>query len=131
MKVGILTFHAAHNYGSMLQNYAFQQVLIKLGYHPETINFRTPVQKEMYDYFKPFHKLLNKKRLVYTLMYLPWKKQLCTKLCRRINRFGLIFAAFVKLRKLGILKHNGRINANRRRFQCNNFLRRFNTVLIR
>ena len=77
--IGILTFHAAHNYGSMLQNYALQQALIKLGYHPETINLRTPVQKEMYDYFKPFHKLLNKKRVVYTLMYLPWKKQLCTK----------------------------------------------------
>lgn len=79
MKIGILTFHAAHNYGSMLQNYALQRVLIKLGHQPETINLRTPVQKEIYDYFKPFSKLLDKKRLLYTLMYFPWKKQLKIK----------------------------------------------------
>lgn len=79
MKIGILTFHAAHNYGSMLQNYALQQVLIKLGHQPETINLRTPMQKEMYDYFKPVWQLMDKKRVLYTLLYLPWVKQLKKK----------------------------------------------------
>lgn len=79
MKIGILTFHAAHNYGSMLQNYALQQILIKLGHEAETINFRSPVQKEMYDYFKPFHKLIDKKRFIYTIMYLAWREQLSIK----------------------------------------------------
>ena len=42
-KVGIITFHAAHNYGSMLQAYALQQTVLKLGYECEIINFRTKV----------------------------------------------------------------------------------------
>ena len=31
-KVGIITFHASHNYGSMLQAYALQQTVIGMGY---------------------------------------------------------------------------------------------------
>lgn len=31
MKIGILTFHASHNYGSMLQAYALQSILKKWG----------------------------------------------------------------------------------------------------
>ena len=29
MKIGILSFHASHNFGSMLQNYALQQFLME------------------------------------------------------------------------------------------------------
>lgn len=47
-KVGIITFHAAHNYGSMLQAYALQQVVLSMGYDCEIINFRSIVQKEQY-----------------------------------------------------------------------------------
>ena len=32
MKVGIITFHASHNYGSMLQAYALQQTVLRLGH---------------------------------------------------------------------------------------------------
>lgn len=39
MKVGILTFHRAHNCGAMLQNYALQVVLRRLGVEPVTIDF--------------------------------------------------------------------------------------------
>ena len=39
MKVGILTFHRAHNCGAMLQNYALQTVLKRLDAEPETIDF--------------------------------------------------------------------------------------------
>ena len=31
MRVGILTFHRAHNYGAVLQCYALQKVLKNLG----------------------------------------------------------------------------------------------------
>lgn len=51
MKVGIITFHASHNYGSMLQAYALQQTVIALGHECEIINFRTKAQREIY---KPF-----------------------------------------------------------------------------
>lgn len=48
-RVGIITFHAAHNYGSMLQAYALQQVILNIGYECEIINFRSAIQKEMYQ----------------------------------------------------------------------------------
>ena len=38
MKVGILTFHAAHNFGSMLQAYALQKTVEKTGNICEIIN---------------------------------------------------------------------------------------------
>lgn len=44
MKTGILTFHASHNYGSMLQAYALQQTVLSLGHECEIINFRTERQ---------------------------------------------------------------------------------------
>lgn len=47
-KVGIITFHASHNYGSMLQAYALQQVVLGMGFDCEIINFRTERQKKMY-----------------------------------------------------------------------------------
>lgn len=47
-KVGIITFHAAHNYGSMLQAYALQQVILGMGYECEIVNFRIAAQKKMY-----------------------------------------------------------------------------------
>lgn len=48
MKIGIITFHAAHNYGSMLQAYALQVYLERQGHKVEIINFRTPKQKSIY-----------------------------------------------------------------------------------
>ena len=51
-KVGILTFHAAHNYGSVLQAYALQCIVkTKCGCNCEIINFITYRQKEMYSIF--------------------------------------------------------------------------------
>lgn len=52
MKVGILTFHGSHNYGSMLQAYALQQTVIALGHDCRIINLRTPRQKK---YYTPFY----------------------------------------------------------------------------
>lgn len=40
MKIGILTFHRAHNYGAVLQCYALQEVLTKLGHNVEIIDYR-------------------------------------------------------------------------------------------
>lgn len=41
MKVGILTQHFLLNYGGIIQNYALQQVLIKLGHEPLTFEHDT------------------------------------------------------------------------------------------
>lgn len=47
LRTGTLTFHASHNYGSMLQAYALQRVLSRLYGHNEIINLRTSRQKDM------------------------------------------------------------------------------------
>lgn len=39
-KIGILTFHIAHNFGAMLQSYALPTALQKLGYDCEVIDYR-------------------------------------------------------------------------------------------
>lgn len=45
MKIGILTFHNAINYGAALQAYALQRKLVELGYDSEIIDYEN-------DYFK-------------------------------------------------------------------------------
>lgn len=42
MKIGILTQPLHANYGGLLQNYALQQALIRLGHDPETIDWAMP-----------------------------------------------------------------------------------------
>ena len=39
MKVGILTFHDAHNYGAVLQAYALKKYIKQLGYDVNVINY--------------------------------------------------------------------------------------------
>lgn len=40
MKIGILTFHCAHNYGAVLQAYALQEYIKKIGAEVEIIDYR-------------------------------------------------------------------------------------------
>lgn len=47
-RIGILTFHASHNYGSMLQAYALQTYLERKGFDVTIINQRNLAQKHMY-----------------------------------------------------------------------------------
>lgn len=46
--VGLITFHSAYNFGSVLQTYATIKKIEELGYPVETINYRTPSQTFMY-----------------------------------------------------------------------------------
>jgi hypothetical protein len=39
MKIGLLTFHSAHNYGAVLQAYATQEKVKELGHHIEVIQY--------------------------------------------------------------------------------------------
>ena len=76
MKVGIITFHASHNYGSMLQAYALQQVVTSLGHDCRIINLRTPRQKKIYSPFFLYPGLRSKlKALAYPAVALnDWRK---------------------------------------------------------
>ena len=50
-KTATITFHAAHNYGSNLQAFALQQILLSFGCKNEIINLRTLRQKDAYNVF--------------------------------------------------------------------------------
>lgn len=51
MKIGILTFHCAHNYGAVLQCYAMQEFLRSKGYDVEVINYRPEYLLRPYKIF--------------------------------------------------------------------------------
>ena len=51
-KIGQLTFHASHNYGSVLQAYALSRQLQLMGYETEFINLRPQSQKDAYRVIK-------------------------------------------------------------------------------
>lgn len=51
MKVGILTFHGAHNYGAMLQTYALKLTCEKMGYQAVVIDYNPEYIRRQYAYF--------------------------------------------------------------------------------
>lgn len=53
MKVGILTFHRAQNYGAVLQCYALQETLRGLGHDVSVIDYRQPWIEEFYKVLSP------------------------------------------------------------------------------
>lgn len=58
MKIGILTFHRAHNYGAVLQCFALQEVLKRMGHDVQIIDYRQKWTEEVY---KPFSILVIKR----------------------------------------------------------------------
>lgn len=48
MKIGILTFHCAHNYGAVIQCYGLQQYLRSLGHEVYVINYKP----KYFDFYK-------------------------------------------------------------------------------
>lgn len=71
MKIGIITFHAAFNYGSMLQAYALQTFLERQGHHVEIVNYRPKTQKRGYPKPISFSSLHNVKQTVQSLLFAP------------------------------------------------------------
>ena len=49
MKIGILTFHRAHNYGAVLQCYALQSTLKSMGHEAYVIDYRQPHLERHYS----------------------------------------------------------------------------------
>ena len=48
MKIGVITFHRAINYGAALQTYALQKALTNLGFDSEVIDYRCDYMEELY-----------------------------------------------------------------------------------
>lgn len=76
--VGIITFHASHNFGSMLQAFSLQQVVEGMNRTCEIINFRTKRQRELYPRY--FHKSASHvKNVIKYIVNLPFKEAIDTK----------------------------------------------------
>ena len=69
MKVGILTFHRAYNYGAVLQCYALQETLRQMGHEARVIDYVQPSIEEVNDSFK-----LNSYTWATHLVKLQWSK---------------------------------------------------------
>lgn len=52
MKVGIITFNSAHNYGAVLQAWSLQEYLTALGHEVGIINYRIPAIDNVYCLFE-------------------------------------------------------------------------------
>ena len=50
MKVGILTFHFALNYGAVFQTYALKKALLNMGYDSHVINYRPENMRTAWDF---------------------------------------------------------------------------------
>lgn len=64
MRIGILTYHRAQNYGTVLQCYALQQVLIEMGHNVEVIDYCQPYIE---NFYKPH---LCTRRIISNLIHL-------------------------------------------------------------
>lgn len=51
MRIGIITFHRAHNYGAVLQCYALQETLKGMGHDVQVIDYRQPWIEDSYSLF--------------------------------------------------------------------------------
>jgi hypothetical protein len=96
-KIGIITFHFAHNYGAVLQAYALQEYLKSLGHSVTIINYR---QKNLARYYALFdiRRILSgnilriiKRTIVETLLF--------TRRCVRYIQFEQFIKGNLKLSK--------------------------------
>lgn len=80
MKIGIITFHAAFNYGSMLQAWALQTYLESKGHEVQIVNYRSRLQRLTYHKPLDFHNVENslsscKRLLLYPSSIKPLNKK--------------------------------------------------------
>lgn len=87
MKTATITFHASHNYGSMLQAFALQTIIQRLGFENEIINLRTLRQKELYSYRYRYTNHNFIKRLVANLITYYYLKD--------VKRKSILFERFL------------------------------------
>lgn len=79
MKIGILTFHCAHNYGAVLQAYGLQEYLRSQGHETYIIDYRPGYLTRNYKAFNiRFWMASTPREIVYKLRYEPflWKHRI-------------------------------------------------------
>lgn len=90
-KIGMITFHASHNNGSMLQTLALQNILSnRYGCDVEIINFSNPDQRNMYA---PLPKADNYKRVIKNMI---WMTQY-TQMKKQYDAYNAFSSKYFKL----------------------------------
>lgn len=92
MKVGIVTFHHALNYGAVLQAYALQQYLNSLGIDSDVIDYRSPYMEYFYKPIKA-NPIRDAKMFARELLYYR-----CNK--KKRERFDSFLKSHIKLSKV-------------------------------
>lgn len=100
--VAIITFHASHNYGSMLQAYALQNTVSSLGYKVHIINLRTPAQKKIYQ---PSYRHIRTNNFIKGVL----RKIVCLPHIKSLNKKNELFETFLK-KELPLTKEYGSAN---------------------
>lgn len=72
MRIGIITFHAAHNYGAVIQAYALQKYLLNNDYECKVIDFRAESQR---DFNALYPHRNGMKSIVKNVLMLPYDKK--------------------------------------------------------
>ena len=70
MKIGILTYHRAHNYGALLQAYALQTYLRGLGHNTEMIDYWPDYHAKTYDLLPDFMNSPFKSKIKILILFL-------------------------------------------------------------
>lgn len=117
MRIGILTFHCAHNYGAVLQAYGLQEYLKSCGHEVEVIDYRPTYLTRGYDAF-PLPNLRNIslfrkcKRLAYWVAMLPWRIRMFPPRWYRRKGFEKFISEKLNL-SLERFVENGRVPAEK------------------
>lgn len=86
MKIGILTFHRAYNYGAVLQCYALQEILKNKGHDVYVIDYRQPTIEKNRKIFDVHYFVRNRKHVGNIVRYLLHMPRAIME-HGRINRF--------------------------------------------
>lgn len=94
MKVGILTYHFANNYGAILQAFAMQEVITSFGIESEIINFIDSKQESNNSLFESNKSIKNIIRNIVRLPHLKKRKARLSK----FNKFRIKYLNISKIR---------------------------------
>lgn len=76
MKIGLLTFHRAINYGAILQTYSLYKILSELNNQVEVIDYYPKQDESDYNIFRSFSLIRN---WVYNILVLPYSMKIKIK----------------------------------------------------
>ena len=85
MKIGIFTFHCAHNYGAILQAFALQEYIRDLGHDVYIIDYRPKYLTDLYKVFN-FSKCTNVRNFIREFLTMPIRIKRAVNFRRFVHR---------------------------------------------